>query len=209
VATAVLAALVTAATLVAVASLRWRWMGSPGAEPYGAPPAPSVVDVGCGQGPCQVLAIRSVDGVQIELKADAEGGNGRFQADAAVLQTTVTQLGARVDAGSLSCVSASESACLVGAPFNGGRIAQLLVDRAGVWRSVDKPYYSDLGVIVLENVSGTDAPEVVVGERSPVQARVYALDGGMVGCTRKYSYPAQLRGWPSVRILAGDLRPCS
>jgi hypothetical protein len=206
--TAVLAALVTVAALIAVASLRARGRHPVVASPAGAQSAPTA-GVECGQAPCRVLATQSVDGGQVELLADAQGDNGRFQAGAVVLQTSVTQLGARVDAGSLSCVAASVSACLVSGPLNGGRIAQLLVERDGVWRSVDRPYFSDLGVIVLSNVSGTDAPEVVVVQRSPVMARVYALDGSTVGCTKKYSYPAQLRGWPDVRVLAGDLRPCS
>jgi hypothetical protein len=206
--TAVLAALVTAGALVAVASLRSRGDSVPSLEAALPPGSLSASTAECGEGPCHVLATQSVDGESIELLADGQGSNGRFQTGATVVQTTITELGARLDGGSLSCVTATASACLVSAPLNGGRIGQLVIDRGGNWRSVDKPYFSDAGVLVLGNVSGTDAPELVVVQSTPALAHVYALDGSTVGCTRKYSYPAQLRGWPNVRVLATDLRAC-
>jgi hypothetical protein len=207
--TAVLAALVTAAALVAVAKLRSPASDGSSALDLGA--SGSALSSGspdCGGGACHVLASQTVNGMPIKLLADAQGAHGRFQAGDAVIEMPIAALGARLDAGSLTCVASSVSACLVSAGQNGGKIGQLLVERSGTWHSVDKPYFSDAGVIVLGNVSGGDAPEVVVVQSSPALAQVYALDGKTVGCTKKYSSPSQLRGWPNVRVTASDLRSC-
>ncbi|NKQ58266.1 hypothetical protein HFP15_35985 [Amycolatopsis sp. K13G38] len=205
--TAVLAVLVTVGALIGVASLRSRDEGGPALQ-MAAPAVPVTTAEECGSGPCRVLASQTVDGGTVELLADDQGANGQFRAGGVVVQTTITRLGARLDAGSLSCVTASVSACLVTGPLSGGRVGQLMIDRAGTWRSVDKPYFSDAGVLTLNSVSGSGAPEVVVVQNSPVQARVYALDGSSVGCTRHYTYLSQLRGWPNVRLEASDLRAC-
>ncbi|KAA9150097.1 hypothetical protein FPZ12_041905 [Amycolatopsis acidicola] len=207
--TAVLAAVVTIAALVVVRELRPENSSVPGVEaaiPAGAPTSNALE---CGDGPCAVVATQTVGGDSVALMADAAGGNGRLRAGAVVLQTTVTELGAKLSADSLTCVQASTSACIVDAPLNGGRIAQLFIDRADGWRSVDKPYFSAAGAVALGNVSGSDAPEITVVDSSPVVARVYALDGSVVGCTKKYSYASQLRGWPNIRLQASDLRACS
>ncbi|WP_246128150.1 hypothetical protein, partial [Amycolatopsis rhizosphaerae] len=206
--TAVVAALVTAGSLAAVASLRVARSGDKATIEASAP-APSVTpDRECGGGPCDLLTTRSAGGAQVELRADATGANGRVQVNGIVVPTTISELGARLTADSLTCVTANVSACLVGAPLKGGRVAQLLVGRGDGWQSVDKPYFSDAGVIVLDTVTGADAPDVVVVQASPALARVYALDGSAVGCTRKYAAPSQLRGWPQVHVLPADLRPC-
>ncbi|TNC20701.1 hypothetical protein FG385_30445 [Amycolatopsis alkalitolerans] len=206
--TAVVAALVTVGALAGVASLRDR-----GEAPRLEAAAPAISQQGssaeCGNGPCRTLTTQSVDGARVELLADAAGGNGRFQSGGQVIQTSITELGARLDTNSLSCVAASVSACLVTAPLNGGRLGELLVDRGGDWRSMDKPYFSTAGVVVLGDVLGTDAPEVTVVESSPVLARMYGLDGAVLGCTRTYTYLSQLRGWPDVRLSASDVRRCS
>jgi len=206
--TAVLAVLVTVAALIGVASLRSRDDGGAGLQ-MASPGAPLTSGEECGSGPCRTLTSQPVDAGTVDLLADDQGTNGRFRAGGVLIETTITQLGARLDAGSLSCVTASVSACLVTGPLGSGRVGQLMVDRAGTWRSVDKPYFSDAGVLTLGNVSGSDAPEVVVVQNSPVLARVYALDGSTVGCTRRYTYLSQLRGWPDVRLQAADLRACS
>lgn len=205
--TAVLAALVTAGALTGVASLRTR-DDARQLELAVPPVSQQVSSDECGDGPCRAVTTQTLDGTQVELLADPQGGNARFSSSGEVIQSSITELGARLDGNSLACVAASVSACVISAPFSGGRIGELVVERAGDWRSVDKPYFSDAGVIALGNVSGTDAPEVTVVEASPALARVYALDGTVVGCTRKYSSLSQIRGWPKVRLLASDLRPC-
>ncbi|GHF78603.1 hypothetical protein FHX82_004456 [Amycolatopsis bartoniae] len=204
--TALLAAIVTVGALVGVAAMRAREDRPREAAPV--PPVSAQPGTDCGDGPCKLLATRTVGAGAVELLADAQGANGRFQADGQVVQTSITELGGRLDPDSLTCVAASVSACLVSAPFSGGELGELVVQRDGDWRAVAKPYFSDAGVIELGNVANDDAPEVVVVQSSPALARVYALDGSVVGCTRKYSYPAQLRGWPQVRVLASDLRAC-
>lgn len=207
--TVVLAAVVTVAALVAVVSIRVRENGPQAAEVAAPTPAQQQAGPDCGESPCRVVAVRNVQGADVQLLADADGANGRFvPGDGTVVETTITELGAKLTPDSLSCVTATVSACLVSASLNGGKIAQLVVARDGDWRSVDKPYFSDAGVIVLGNVTGTDDPEVTVVDSDPALARVYALDGSVAGCTKRYSYPAQIRGWPKVQLLASDLRAC-
>ncbi|WP_236795696.1 hypothetical protein [Amycolatopsis sp. GM8] len=206
--TAVVAALVTVGALAGVASLRSRDQG-PRLEAAAPVAAPQSAVAECGDGLCRTLVTQAVNGAQVALLADEQGGNGRFQVGGQLVQTSITELGARVDGNSLSCVAASVSACLVSAPLNGGRIGEVLVERDGDWNPVDKPYFAAAGVIALNNVTGTDAPEVTVVESSPVLARVYALDGTLTGCTKKYSSFSQIRGWPNVRLIASDLRTCS
>ncbi|WP_233157538.1 MULTISPECIES: hypothetical protein [Amycolatopsis] len=205
--TAVVAAVVALSALVTVRLLRED--GTSAQAPAGAGSNAVTAGADCGEGPCQLVARASVDGKPVELLADAQGGNGRFQAGANVLELTVTELGGRLDANSLSCVSGAVSACLVHARQEGAAIAQLLVGRAGTWRSVDKPYYSSGGVVRLDDVTGDTAPEVVVVQSSPVLARVFALDGSALGCTRRYTSVSQLRGWPEVQLNSSDLRACS
>lgn len=206
--TAIVAAVVTLSALVTVRLLRED--GTSAQAPAGGDGASAVTaGVDCGDGPCQVVSRATVDGRPAELLADSHGGNERFQAGASVTELTVTALGGRLDANSLSCVSGAVSACLVHARQDGATIAQLLVDRDGTWRSVDKPYYSSAGVVRLDDVSGDTAPEVVVVQTSPVLARVFALDGSALGCTRRYTSVSQLRGWPEVQLNSGDLRACT
>ncbi|ROS40198.1 hypothetical protein EDD35_2525 [Amycolatopsis thermoflava] len=205
--TAVVAAVVALSALVTVRLLRED--GASAQAPVGGAGSTAVTaGADCGEGPCQVVARATVDGKPVELLADSQGGNGRFQAGANAIEVTVTALGGRLDANSLSCVSGAVSACLVHARQEGASIAQLLVDRAGTWRSVDKPYYSSGGVVRLDDVTGDTAPEVVVVQTSPVLARVFALDGSALGCTRRYTSVSQLRGWPEVQLNPGDLRAC-
>ncbi|NYI87598.1 hypothetical protein HNR02_000921 [Amycolatopsis endophytica] len=206
--TAVLAAVVALSALVTVRLLREDGGSAPTSADGAAGSAPTA-GVNCGEAPCRVIAQASVDGALVELLADAQGGNGRFQAGGNLLEVTVSALGGRLDAGSLSCVDGAVSACLVHARQNGAMIAQLVVDRAGTWRSVDKPYYSSAGVVRLDDVSGDSAPEVVVVQTAPVLARVFALDGSALGCTRQYTSVGQLRGWPEVQVRSSDLRGCS
>lgn len=206
--TAILAAVVALSALVAVRLLRDDGTSAQtSVHDAGSSSVTSGVD--CGEGPCQAVARATVGGDPVELLADSAGGNGRFQAGASVLEVTVTALGGRLDVNSLSCASGAVSACLVQARQESATIAQLVVNRAGTWRSVDKPYYSSAGVIRLDDVSGDTAPEVVVVQTAPVLARVFALDGSALGCTRRYTSVSQLRGWPEVQLNAGDLRACA
>ncbi|MTD59035.1 hypothetical protein GKO32_34380 [Amycolatopsis sp. RM579] len=205
--TAVVAAVVTVGALGGVASLRARDQ-APRLEAGAPAMTPQSAAAECGDGPCRTVTTQTVNGAQVSLLADEQGANGRFQAGGQLVQTSITELGARVDASSLSCVAASVSACLVSAPLNGGRIGEVLVEQDGEWNSVDKPYFSGAGAIALNNITGTDAPEITVVESAPVLARVYTLAGAPAGCTKKYTYASQIRGWPNVRLTAADLRAC-
>ncbi|NIH85497.1 hypothetical protein [Amycolatopsis granulosa] len=206
--TAVLTAVVALSALVTVRLLR---ADGSGAAPPAAAAGSSAVIAGadCGDGPCQVVSQTSVHGEQVELLAGPGGGNVRFQAGASVLEVAVSELGGRLDANSLTCATAAVSACLVQARQESATIAELVVERGGTWRPVGKPYYSSAGVVRLTDVSGDDAPEVVVVQTAPVLARVFALDGSALGCTRRYTSVSQVPGWPEVQLAPGDLRACS
>jgi hypothetical protein len=34
------------------------------------------------------------------------------------------------------------------------------------------------------------------------------LAGRLVGCTKKYTSPSDLRGWPDIRLTKADVRAC-
>lgn len=205
--TAVVAAVVALSALVTVRLLREDEAGAQ-LRSDAAPSGAATTTIECGDAPCQLVSRTNVNGEQIELLADPQGGNGRFQAGTDVMRVTVSALGGRLDASSLNCVGGASPACLVLGRQNGAMIAQLVVNRAGTWWSVDKPYYSSAGVVRLDDVTGDAAPEVVVVQTSPVQVRVFALDGTALGCTRRYTSVEKIRGWPDVRLSASDLRAC-
>ncbi|WP_051116304.1 hypothetical protein [Amycolatopsis nigrescens] len=227
--TALLAAVVTAAALVSVVLLRSQATDHQGFQSAGEAVASGVTPLPgseCGAGPCQVLRSVEVHGESVELLADAEGGTGRVRIGGAtskmVLETSITALGVRLNGDSLSCFAAGVSACLVRGPHDGGMVGEVLVSREGNWRASEKPYFSDAGSIVLANVTGDDAAEVVRVQHecsdaqasagkcqvTPVHAEVFDLGGKQVGCSRGYTSPSQIRGWPDIRLTAADLRPC-
>ncbi|WP_158892036.1 hypothetical protein [Amycolatopsis anabasis] len=220
--TAVVAVLVTAGALVTVALLRPRAEDSSAAEPNSAPAASAPAQE-CGDAPCQVLATQNVNGTTVELLAGADGNDGRFRAygpnSHVVIETKTTALGARLNQNSLQCVAGPVSACLVRGLNDGGMLGEVLVSRDNDWRSPEKPYFSDAGGLVLDPVAGA-APDVVVvkhqcpsgGETKcqsrPVYAEVFDLAGEQLGCTRDYTSPSQLRGWPAINLVQSDLRAC-
>lgn len=206
--TVVATAMVTVGVLGGVAVLRVHRNAANTDAPAAAPLSAASPD--CGDGPCRVVARQTVQGTQVQLLADASGANGRFVGgDGTVVETAITELGARLTPDSLSCVAATVPVCLISAPMDGGKVAQLVVAHNGNWRSADKPYFSQAGVVTLQNLLGDDTPEVVVVETGPVLARVYLADGSVAACTRRYSSTSQIRGWPEVKLLASDLRACT
>ncbi|WP_184906021.1 hypothetical protein [Amycolatopsis umgeniensis] len=223
--TALLAVVVTAGVIVAVILLRPSApapTGEPGAAPLpdGAPSAPKV---NCGHSACREIGAMTVGGVPVVLLADEAGKQGvvRIGADA-VFPLIINDLGVTLKGDSLRCVDGATPVCLVRGETGGGSAGELLVARGGVWRDPGKPYFSDAGTVVLNDVTADGIADVIVvrhecpGAQSgsarcqaaPVLAEVYDVARGSVGCTRRYTAPSELRGWPDVRLTKADLRPC-
>ncbi|MEU3275235.1 hypothetical protein ABZ639_30660 [Saccharomonospora sp. NPDC006951] len=180
---------------------------------------------GCGDEPCRVVASADVNGMTVELLADHEGGTGKLRAggpgSAKVAETAITGMGVRLNRDSLRCAETATPVCLVRGPHDGGTAGEIHVWRGDTWRAAERPYFSDAGVIVLDDVAGDDTPEVVVVrhdcsaaetaaecQQAPVLAEVFDLRGGEVGCTGTYTSPGELRGWPEVTVTESELGAC-
>lgn len=217
--TAAVAALVTAAALIGIAVLRHQSdASSPLDEPAAAVPD-GVTQ--CGTGACQVVASQPVDGRTADLLADGAGDNGKLRVGGPgspiVVETSTTGLGAQLNGESLSCVTATVSACLIRGPSKEGIIGQVVVRTGDNWRPAETSYQSEAGAITLHNVLGDDTPEVIVARKVPcaspsacrtaaVYAQVYNLTSGLLGCTEQYKTASRLRGWPDIAPTEGDLR---
>lgn len=220
--TALLAVVVTAGVIVAVVLLR------PAAPaPDGAPGVPPVSDgapsVNCGASACREIGAMTVGGLPVVLLADDAGKEGvvRIGADT-VYPLMLNDMGVTLKGDSLRCVDGTTPVCLVRGDAGGGSAGELFVARGGVWRDTGKPYFSDAGTVALNDVTADGIADVIVvrhecpGAQSgsarcqaaPVLAEVYDVARGSVGCTRRYTAPSELRGWPDVRLTKADLRAC-
>ncbi|MEV7040276.1 hypothetical protein [Amycolatopsis sp. NPDC051061] len=224
--TAVLAAVVTVGAIAAVFLLRPRpEEPAAAAEPAAAPVSPVVT---CGGGPCRQLAAMTVGGTPVVLLTDAAGGSARVRVGpepGTVFELSIAQLGVRLDQDSLRCIDGAAPTCLVrGDVGDQGTAAygELLVAGGGVWRAPGKPYFADAGTLSLYDVTADGRPDVIVVRHdcrgadagtpkcaaAPVLGQVYDLTGKSVGCTRRYTAPSDLRGWPDIRLTRADLRTC-
>lgn len=212
-----LCALVTAAVL--------RPGGSTSASGNGAPRSTAKPGSGCGDEPCRVLASTTVNGMRVELLAGS-GGTGLLRAggpsSGTTAETTITDLGVRLNHDSLRCAELATPVCLVRGPHDGGMAGELHIWRGDGWRFGERPYFSDAGAIALDDATGDRAPEVIVvrhdcgpGDsdsecrRAPVLAEVYDVRGDLVGCTVGFDSPGRLRGWPEVDLMSDEVEPCS
>jgi hypothetical protein len=226
--TVLAAAVVTAGVLIAVTVLRPHPDGTAmaGAAPDPSPQPPSSVS-NCGPAPCRQVAATTVSGVEVALLAAPDGSSGslRFGPEAAnaTMETTITKIGARLGPDSLRCAAGVTTACLVRGTGDGGVVAEVLARRGDSWQGTGKPYFSDAGTISLSDADGSGSPDVIVVRHecpgsqpgsakclgAPVIASVFDLAGNQVGCTKKYTAPSQIRGWPDIKLVKADLRPCS
>ncbi|MBE1580326.1 hypothetical protein H4W30_007386 [Amycolatopsis roodepoortensis] len=223
--TALLAVVVTAGVIVAVVLLRPAAptpAGDPGVPPVsdGAPSAPGV---NCGPAACREIGAMTVGGLPVVLLADEAGKEGvvRIGADT-VYPLMLNDMGVTLKGDSLRCVDGTTPVCLVRGEVGGGSAGELFVARGGIWRDTGKPYFSDAGTVALNDVTADGIADVIVvrhecpGAQSgsarcqaaPVLAEVYDVARGSVGCTRRYTAPSELRGWPDVRLTKADLRAC-
>ncbi|MDT7798591.1 MAG: hypothetical protein QOI78_2024 [Actinomycetota bacterium] len=225
--TAVLAAVVTLGAIGAVFLLRPRpdvpvdTVTEPGA-------ASAIPAVTCGGGPCRQLAAMTVGGTPVVLLTDASGGAGQVRVGpepGTVFDLSIAQLGARLDANSLTCIDGASPTCLIRGDLGDegtGAYGELLVEGGGVWRDPGKPYFADAGTLSLYDVTADGRPDVIVVrhdcpgaasgtakcQAAPVLGEVYDLAGNSLGCTRRVTAPSDLRGWPDVRLTRADLRAC-
>jgi hypothetical protein len=225
--TVLVAAVVTAGVLIAVAALRSRAdtpvVAGPGADWSGGVTPPNS---NCGTAACAKVASATVNGIEVALLAAPDGGSGRLRlgpepANAAV-ETTITSIGARLAADSLRCADGTVIACLVRGVADGGLVGEVLTYRGDSWRGPEKPFFSDAGNISLSDATGDNSPDVIVVRHecpgsqpgsakcraAPVLASVFDLAGRLVGCTKKYTSPSDLRGWPDIRLTKADVRAC-
>ncbi|MGW5722616.1 hypothetical protein ACWEVP_41045 [Amycolatopsis sp. NPDC003865] len=224
--TAVLAAMVTLGAIGTVFLLRPRPEAPSGAAEPAAAPVTAVAT--CGGGPCRQLAAVTVGGTPVVLLADAAGGSARVRVGTepgTVFELSIAQLGVRLDQNSLRCIDGAAPTCLVrGDVGDEGKAAygELLVASGGVWRAPGKPYFADAGTLSLYDVTADGRPDVIVVrhdcrgadsgtaqcDAAPVLGQVYDVSGKPVGCTRRYTSPSDLRGWPDIRLTRADLRTC-
>ncbi len=222
--TAVLAAVVTAGVLAAVIALRPREsVPADTGQPAVVDAAPSAPGVSCGHSTCREFGAMTVGGVPVVLLADETAKQGRVRIGGdTIFPLIINDMGATLEADSLRCVDGATPVCLVRGDVTGGSVGEVFVARGGIWRDTGKPYFSDAGTIALNDVTADGVADVVVvrhecpGAQSgsarcqaaPVLAEVYEVARGSVGCTRKYTAPSELRGWPDVRLTRADLRAC-
>ncbi len=223
--TAVACALVVAASLAGATLLGdRRTTPTPAARTTEATTTrPGGVGVsGCRREPCQVLATATVGGTIVELVADSGAVSGRLRiggpTTGQVIETTITDTGARLTSGSLQCVPASVSACLVRGETEKGSTGQVVVGRSDKWSALARAFYSQVGYLGLVNVVSDSAAEVVAVQydcrtgvecaKRPIYAQVFTLAGQEVGCTRTYARVEQLPGYPQVQVAAAALRDC-
>lgn len=225
---AVVSALVAAGALVASALLR----GGPGTDtgavaPDTAPAETSGVGAdGCRVRPCTVLGIQPVGGVSIELVADDGAKSGRLRigggGSSDVIEVTITENGATLTAESLQCVPSTLSVCVVRGAYDGGVVAQVVVGRSGEWDSLATQIASDVGYLVVAEVTGAyTGAEVVAAQHrcdrskfadcsnKPVFLQVYSSSTGeLIGCTRDYARLGSLDGWPNPDLADLVVNPC-
>lgn len=222
---AVLSALVAAGALAGAAALR---SGTTDAAPAVVTsensPVPTLDASGCLRPPCQQLATTTIGGTSVELLADADATSGRLRIGGVtsghVIETTITDLRVTLTATSLQCLSGGPSACLIRGEHEGGIVGQVVVGRSDNWSALDRRFVSDAGYLVLANVDGDSAPEVLAAQHDcaepdpavcaarPVYVQVFALTGAVAGCTRKYARLDRLPGYPAVTITPAALTPC-
>jgi hypothetical protein len=221
------AAVVTAGALIAVAGSRPRPDTPAG---VGAAADRSAAEAAswaaCGAGRCVELASVAVKGTLVALLADPNGGSGRLrigpEAANVRLETMITSMGARLGADSLRCADGSIQACLVRGESSDGTVGEVFSNHRQSWRRMaEKPYLSDAGNLSLSDVEGNGSPDVIVVRHecpatqpgsakcaAPVLGSVFDLAGRPLGCTKMYTSPSQMRGWPDIRLTNSDLRAC-
>lgn len=211
--TVVVAALVAAGALIASSRMWSAEQGVSGASPVATPGANCTVVA------CRKVAEQTVNGAQVRLLVSGDGSAGEVvsTADRNEFRVTITDAGARLNAGSLSCVNGATPACLVSGLSMQGRVGEVFLGRQGAWERIESSYVSSARVLQLRVVDGTVAVITVRGDCSGgdcgsggVAAEVFdAATGKSLGCTATVPTKYQLPGWPQLRPALPQLHPCS
>jgi hypothetical protein len=196
------------------------------ADAGGTPTLPAAnATLECGNGPCRALASATVAGSSVQLLSNTDATSGRVRIVTAqgldsVFETTISQLGATINAQSLTCVTASTPVCMVSGTGPEGSAGEVFIQTNGDWERADAPYFASGGYISLRQ-GGTQGPEVVTAQvncdsdlsaqctSSPVYVQVFAVSGATLGCTAPVSKLDRLPGWPTVTVSPAELHTCS
>ena len=146
-------------------------------------------------------------------------------ASGTVTETGLTSKGVRLNHNSLRCATGATPVCLVRGPYDGGMAGEVHVWRGDSWATVDRFFFSDGGVVMLDDVVDTALPEVILAREVCVDktrrgnrlgscsnvgvlAEVVDLEGDRAGCTVPRTSPGELPGWPEVQVRRDDLTEC-
>lgn len=181
----------------------------------------------CGGGPCQLLAVGTAGGDQVELFVGPDKG-GRLRISGArrlsIFESQTSNMGVQLTSQSLTCVSGSVPACIVGGeyPAEGGVIGELYVDQNGDWERESGYVFADGGYLGLQEAVDSTGPSVVAvrldcGSSDPghcsspkAYVEVSTVTRNPIGCSALVSIttpgavPSSLDRHPR----RSDLRPC-
>lgn len=207
--------------LVALAALfgAWQLRTSSSADESAESPRPARNDH-CVRAECPVLASVPTAGGNVVLHATPDGEQGALEVPGSdsALRITVTDVGARLDRGSLSCTPATATdapACLVAGESPQGRVGEVFQDKQDSWDRVERPYVASGGVLDLRAIEGRNSVVAVqqacrgedcASER--VYAQVFGAGGRDLGCTTTYASKYSLPGWPEVAPRNYQLEAC-
>lgn len=214
----------TLLALVGAVLLRPHQPGNSDANDAPSLPAPNAT-LQCGNGPCRSLASTTVAGSSVQLLANADGTSGRVRIVTAqgldsVFETTIGQLGASLNAQSLTCVNASSPVCMVSGGGPEGSAGEVFVQTDGDWERADAPYFASGGYLSLRQ-GGTQGPEIITAQvncdsdlsaqctSAPVYVQVFTVAGATLGCSTPVSKLDKLPGWPDVTVNQSELHTCS
>ncbi|OLR90493.1 hypothetical protein [Actinokineospora bangkokensis] len=193
-------------------------MDPPPAAGQPAPTSPGTGADGCRPGEaCTVLGTEVIGTTHIQLIGDPGGRSGRLRIGGSaslslVVELTVAGSGVTLDQGSLTCVGAGISACLVRGTGPTGVVGQAVVGRSGTWSPINRAFTSTAGYLALNQVYGDSTPEVLAATCTPGCARVYLqvsqITGPVLGCTQPYPRLTALPRYPDVSVPYAALRPC-
>jgi hypothetical protein len=222
--TACIAAALTLLALVGAIALRPHQTSTDaGTAGSGPTTAAANATLQCSDGPCQSLARTTVAGSTVQLLANGAATTGRVRIVTAqgldsVFETTISQLGAKLTAQSLSCVNATTPVCMVSGSGSEGSAGEVFLETDGNWTRADAPYVASGGYISLR-ADGSQGPEVFAAQTTcdpdssqcptdPIYLQVFTVTGDTLGCTSPVSKLDRLPGWPNVTVTQTQLRDC-
>jgi hypothetical protein len=215
--TVVLAVLVAAGALGAAGVIRWRAAHAASTPTTSTKPPPTGV-FECQIEPCHSLVKTTVGGTQVELWADDGAHSGRLRVggttagSGSVIEATITDQGVVLTPDSLQCVAGGPAACLIKGEHDGGVAGQVVVGRSDKWSLTEGTYISDAGYLVLSNINGDSAPEILAAQHSGSAffMQVFSIAGTMLGCTKDYPKLDKLPGYGNnnPKLTEALLAPC-